>query len=346
MAPELFRIIDANFNRSREALRVLEEYARFALDDRSATEALKLLRHELTEAVGGLLPAEQRLAARDAAGDVGAEVTVPAELRRPDMGAVLDAAAGRLAESLRVLEEYGKVIEPAVATRFEACRYRCYEIGQKLAFAGRRHRRMGEARLYVLVTEALCRGDWLRTVEQVARAGADVIQLREKGLPDGELLRRADQAAEVCRENDTLLVVNDRPDIAKLCRADGVHLGQGDLPASAARRIVGPEMLVGLSTHNRRQLAEAVKQRPDYLAVGPMFASPTKPQACLAGPELLAHALAQTDLPVVAIGGITADNVDQLRPARACCIAVCSAVLAHPDPPRAVANILSAIKGG
>ena len=341
MTGELIRIIDANFNRSREALRVMEEYARFVLEDQAATEALKSLRHELTETIEALLPTEELLAARDTPGDVGTALSAPAERRRADAGAVFTAAAGRLAESLRALEEYGKVIDPAAAARLEACRYRGYELGKRLSFVGRRHERLRQARLYLLVTASLCRGDWLETIAQVAQAGADVVQLREKDLEDGELLRRAQRAAQVCRDSDTLFILNDRPDIARLCQADGVHLGQDDLPVAAVRRIVGPDMLVGLSTHNPAQLAEALRQEPDYLAVGPMFASETKPQDHIAGPELLAQAAGQTDLPIVAIGGINAGNLGQLQPGRRFCAAVCSAVISQPDPAAVTTELLS-----
>jgi thiamine-phosphate pyrophosphorylase len=343
MTPEVLRIIDANFNRSREALRVMEEYARFVLDDKAATAQLKSLRHELTAAINAIAPVGQRLAARDTAGDVGTTLAVPPEQHRADALAVFDSAAARLAESLRALEEFGKIVDPQAAARLEACRYRGYELGRKLAFVGRRHRRLREARLYVLVTESLCRCDVLETIEQVARAGADIVQLREKNLQDGELLLRATQATTICRSHGALFIINDRPDIAHLCKADGVHVGQDDLPVAAVRRIVGPHVLVGLSTHNLEQFEEAVRQKPDYVAVGPMFNSATKPQEHVAGPALLADAAARTALPIVAIGGINAENVGQLRPSRPFCAAVCSAVVGDSDPGGAVARLLNAL---
>lgn len=343
MTPDLLRIIDANFNRSREALRVMEEYARFVLDDRAATEQLKSLRHELTAAINAMAPVGQRLAARDTPGDVGTDLTVSTEQRRADALAVFDSAAARLAESLRALEEFGKVIDTQAAARLEACRYRSYELGSRLAFVGRRHRRLREARLYVLVTESLCRRSAMETIEQVARAGADIVQLREKGLQDGELLRRATQATLICRSCDALFIVNDRPDIALLSKADGVHVGQDDLPVASVRRIVGPDVLIGLSTHKLQQFEAALRQQPDYVAVGPMFDSATKPQEHIAGPALLAKAAAQTELPIVAIGGINAENIAQLQPCRSFCAAVCSAVISDADPAAAVTRLLGAM---
>ena len=340
MSPELLRIIDANFNRSREALRVMEEYARFVLNDARSTAMLKSIRHELTQIICGLLPAEQLLASRDTPADVGTTLSTASEKKRDDAAAVFIAAARRLGESLRALEEYGKVIDPGLGERIETWRYHTYEIEKKLAFAGGRHELMRRARLYVLVTDSLCAGDWLETIRQVAQAGAHVVQLREKQLDDGELLRRACAAVEVCRTHDTLFIMNDRPDLARLCQADGVHVGQDDLPVSSVRRIVGPDVLVGTSTHDPQQLAQAIDQDPDYVAVGPMFATETKPQDRIAGPEFLAHAAQATELPLVAIGGINTDNLGRLNPPRPCCLAVCAAIIAKPDPAKAVADLL------
>lgn len=344
MTPELLRIIDANFNRSREALRVIEEYARFVLDDQSSTAELKKIRHELSQIVSELAPNQDLLAARDTAGDVGTAISLPTEMRRADASAVCAAAAQRLAESLRALEEYGKVIGPGPAARIESLRYRAYKLHKRLGFSNDRHHRLRQARLCVLVTASRCRIDWLETIERVARAGAHLIQLREKELEDRQLLERASAAAERCRIHGTLFIINDRPDIARLCHADGVHLGQDDLPVAAARRIAGPQLLVGVSTHDPAQLDHAIDLHPDYIAVGPIFDSKTKPGLPLAGPEFLRHAARQTDLPLLAIGGVEPDNLSRLHPQRPVCLAVCSAVISRPDPEAAVRELLLAIR--
>jgi len=164
--------------------------------------------------------------------------------------------------------------------------------------------------------------------------------LREKNLSDSELLDRARAAAQVCRSHDTLFFVNDRPDVARLAQADGVHVGQDDLPLTEVRRIVGPHTLVGLSTHDPRQLEAALALRPDYVAVGPMFPTQTKPQTHVPGPDLLTLALRKTELPVVAIGGITPDALARLPADRPFCAAVCTAIISRPDLETAVAQFL------
>ena len=138
--------------------------------------------------------------------------------------------------------------------------------------------------------------------------GARAIQLREKQLTDAELLDRTRRIRELCERREALLIINDRPDIALAAGAHGVHLGQGDLPVSEARRILGDECIIGVSTHTVEQAKAALADLPDYVAVGPMFASHTKPQGHIAGPETLAAVRRLTSLPLGALGGVTLEN--------------------------------------
>lgn len=332
------RIIDANFNRAREALRVMEDYVRFVHDDPGACEAAKKLRHDLAGCLC-CFPSDELLAARDTPGDVGTVITTASEQSRQDLRAVCVAAAKRLPEALRTIEECTKTIDASVAERIEALRYRAYELEQRVLLRSQRAARFAGVRLYVLITEALCRRPWLETAKLAIAGGAGCLQLREKSIEDGELLERATAFVRLCRDHDCLAIVNDRPDIALLADADGVHLGQTDMPAPAARRIVGPDRLIGVSTHTPAQFDAALACCPDYLAVGPMFASSTKPQDHVPGPELLSYARSRTDTPIVAIGGITADNLPVLKGAGASCACVCSAVIADPDPASAIRRL-------
>jgi thiamine-phosphate pyrophosphorylase len=328
--PDVFRILDANINRAREAVRVMEDYARFVLDDAAGSSLLKGFRHDFATAVR-MLSADGLLAARDTPNDVGTAITTPAEGQRGDARDVFTAAAKRLPEALRTIEEYGKIVSPDFAARIEALRYRAYELEARIASRGERVARLAKCRLYVIVTASLCRGDWLEVTRQAIDGGAGCIQLREKGLEDGDLLRRARQLVAVCRERGVLCIINDRPDIARLADADGVHLGQTDMSVGDARRIVGADRLIGLSTHNPDQLREAIAIAPDYIAVGPMFPSTTKPQDHVPGVALLAEAVASTHIPIVPIGGIIPANLPTLRSAGASRVCVCSAVIAAED---------------
>lgn len=348
------RILDANLNRAREALRVIEEYARFVQDDPVGCEWVKNLRHDLAGCVRGLtertdaavpLQEDALLAARDTPGDVGTFIRTASEQHRADARDVCIAATKRLPEALRAVEEYGKTLDPGFAARIEAIRYRAYDLEQRLFLRGDRSARFARVRLYVLITEALCRGDWLETARQAIAGGADCLQLREKGLEDGELLARARRLRTLCREHEVVFILNDRPDIARLAEADGVHLGQTDMSIADARRILGPDRLIGVSTHNPEQFEAALAARPDYIAVGPMFASATKPQDHVPGPELAACACRQTRIPIVAIGGITAGRAGIIHQAGCRCVCVCSAVISASDVEQAARQILAAASG-
>jgi thiamine-phosphate pyrophosphorylase len=335
------RILDANFNRAREAARVLEDYCRFALDDRFLTEQVKTLRHGLA-AAGRKLPPRALLAARDTIGDVGTTVTTAGEYDRHSPAHVALVNAKRLQESLRSLEEFGKVFGPDLGRDLEALRYRAYTVERAIARTAAGRDRLAAARLYVLVTRGQCPAavDW--TIREAARGGADVVQLREKTLPDRELIECARNVRRWTREVGVLFVVNDRPDVARLCDADGVHLGQDDMSPQDARRVAGPDVLVGISTHTVDQLRAAVLAGADYVGIGPTFPSKTKAFDHFPGLEFVRAASAETALPAFALGGIGLANVAQVVAAGATRIAVGAAVCAADDPEQA-ARLLKAV---
>jgi thiamine-phosphate pyrophosphorylase len=343
MDPRILRILDANLNRAREALRVIEDFARFALDDADAAESAKRARHELRQIMAGL-GADGLLAARDILADVGRDCKTESERHRQTADDVVRAAFGRLSEAARTISEYAKLESPQAVDRAERIRYRAYELEQRIVLRGALRGRFRQAGLYVIVTEALCARDWLATAEAALRGGAGALQLREKDLPDRELLARARRLRELTRGHDALLIVNDRPDVARLSAADGVHLGQDDLAVHEARSIVGAHRLVGRSTHTVEQLEAAIAEDPDYLAVGPMFASSTKPQEQIAGPATMAKAAERTQLPRVAIGGVTADNAGQVLRAGAHVLCVCSDVISSPDVERASRRLVELVR--
>lgn len=343
MDAAVLRILDANLNRAREALRVIEDYARFACDDADAAERVKHARHGLRRIVEAIGP-DELLAARDILNDVGRDVKTAGEMRRGSADDVVRAAFARLSEATRVLGEYGKLATPEAAEVAEKLRYRAYELEQCVVLRAALRARFRQVRLYVILTEALCKHGWYETAEAALRGGARCLQLREKNLPDGELLERAQRLRQLTTEHGALLAINDRPDIARLCAADVIHVGQEDLSVAEARRIAGANLLVGKSTHTPEQFDAALAEDPDYLAVGPMFATTTKPQKHIAGPETLRQVSKRTELPLVAVGGITAANAAEVVQAGAGCICVCSAVIGANDPAQATANLLAAIR--
>jgi thiamine-phosphate pyrophosphorylase len=325
------RILDANANRAREALRVLEEYARFVLNDSLLSTQLKELRHSLADTLQ-LLPADLLLQARDTVHDVGTEVSTPQKWDRPSLKSVVEANAKRLQEALRSLEEYGKVFSADVGRALERIRYASYTVERALLIGGKARDRLHEARLYVLVTDALCRSSLVGTVKEALLGGAQVIQLREKGVDDRTLLGRAQEVRRLTKAARALFIVNDRPDIALVAEADGVHLGQEDLAVREARRVLGPDAIIGVSTHNIEQVKNAVFDGATYIGVGPTFSSPTKEFAELVGLEFVRQATALTTLPAFVLGGVTLGNVEQVIAAGASRVAVSSVICAAEDP--------------
>jgi len=341
---EVYRILDANLNRAREALRVAEDCGRFALNDPAITAMAKTMGSDLRE-LTQRLPAAELIASRDTPGDIGTEITSPTESQRRDLQDVAAAACKRLSSSLRTIEELSKIVAPKLTVEFERMRYNGYTLEQRLMQRFHAAGRFADVRLYVLISSAWCRGSIRETARAAIAGGADAIQLREKNVEDKIFLAIAAELRELTDEMGRLLIVNDRPDIAALVGADGVHLGQGDLPVAEARKLLRPGAMVGRSTHSEAEVRAAMNEGPDYLAVGPMFRSPTKPELPVAGPKLLRWAVKEVPLPVVAIGGITAANAPELVAAGARCLAVGSAVCGAEDAKSAAAAIRQALEG-
>ncbi len=332
------RILDAAVNRAREALRVIEDYCRFVLDDNFLSGQLKQLRHDLADVLTAL-PVPLLLESRETLRDVGTGLSTSREGQRHSLQEVVLANWKRLQEALRSLEEFGKLKSPALGEALEKLRYRSYTLEKTLVLGAMARQRLAEIRLCVLVTGSLCAAalDW--TIQEAAAGGAGMFQLREKDLEDRELLERARQVRRRTRQAGVLFILNDRPDIARLAEADGVHLGQDDLPVKEARRILGPDGLIGVSTHNLGQVRQAILDGASYLGVGPVFPSGTKEFEELAGLEFVRQVAAETTLPVFVIGGINPQNIGQALAAGARRVAASQAICQAKEPRQAAAKL-------
>lgn len=342
---QIARIIDANHNRAREALRVLEDIARFGLSDSKLAGDIKETRHRLVTTIRCLsIDDSQLLSARDVENDSGTQTTASLEFVRCGLADIARANSARLTESLRSLEESAKACGPVqAAEEFEQIRYAAYGLEKRL----REGIGTGNARqwkLCVLITESLCKHHpWDRTAERALVGGADCLQLREKNMSDAELLRRARVLVSMAKEHRASVIINDRVDIAVLAGADGVHLGQSDISTLEARRIAGLRLLVGASTTNMNEAMQAARSGADYCGVGPIFESTTKSKP-VAGIEYLADYLtndATSRVPHLAIGGIRTTNVEQVVKAGGRGVAVSSAVCGSNEPDRVCEHLLS-----
>jgi thiamine-phosphate pyrophosphorylase len=179
-------------------------------------------------------------------------------------------------------------------------------------------------------------------VEAALRGGVNIVQLRMKAAGDEEILTAGRRFMRVCRRHDALLIINDRPNLAVAIGADGVHLGQDDMPVAEARTIVGEERLIGRSTHSPEQI-DAAGAAVDYIGVGPVNETPTKPGRPAVGLELVRYAAEHARMPFFAIGGISGENVERVRDAGARRIAVVRALTEAADPEAVARELLGVI---
>lgn len=323
------RVLDANANRAREGLRVIEDVARFEWNDPEIAGRCKDLRHRISQLLDPFRGA--MLAARDTAGDVGTSLEGASEGKRATTEDLIHANFGRLQEALRTMEEHSKRIEPALGRSFECVRYEVYDLHRIAARISGARARLASMDIYALLGASDSLDAFARTLDRYLEAGVRMFQLRVKHRDDRTTYRYAEAMRRRLNRVDTLMIVNDRPDIAVAVGADGVHVGQEELPCSAVRRVVGGEMLIGISTHNLRQVRQATEEGADYLGCGPVFPSATKSFDKFPGLDFLREVGSWASLPAFAIGGIDDANVHEVVAAGFHQIAVGSALAGAED---------------
>ena len=339
------RIIDANLDRTGEGLRLLEDIARFQLDDAALTRQLKNIRHELAAISPSL--GRQLLEARRADVDIGRDMQAEGQAGHKDIEAAISANAKRVQQSLRVLEELSRTPGIDLETeRYKQARFFLYTIErQLLSRLLRRDKIKRVSGLYVVVdTASLGSLSHAEIARQAIAGGASVIQLRDDISPKKELLAIACALGEICRENDVLFIVNNYADIALAAAADGLHLGQGDLPAAAARRLLPMNKLLGVSVSDVTQAKKAQADGADYVAAGAIYATGTKEGVSIIGLKQLTAIKKAVSIPVVAIGGIDSENAAAVMAAGADAVAVISAVLGANSPRQAAAQIVKSLE--
>ena len=337
------RLIDANLDRAREGLRVIEDWCRFGLDRDDLVLPLKDWRQRL-----GQQHHDRYRRARSTATDVAAGLGHPAQTSRCSAPAIIKANASRVQEALRVLEEFGRNLDPDLASTAAEIRYGLYDLEVRILEAcGRQHRqeRLEGAKLCLITDpdrdnnlERLLHG-----VEAALMAGVSLVQYRRKQGNDQQRLLEAQALKTLCNRFEALFIVNDRIDLALLVDADGVHLGQDDLPLSEARQLLGPERLLGSSTHRLEHLLEAQQAGADYLGVGPVFATKTKRDLSPAGLNWVTEASRHAAVPWFAIGGIDIETIPSVRAAGAQRVAVVSAIMSSNDPEEASRTLLQTL---
>jgi thiamine-phosphate pyrophosphorylase len=328
MSGTAWRVLDANFDRCLEGIRVLEDTARFVLDDAAASEALRDARHQVMHA---LAPVDRELvAARRSAADVGATPLLPEEPRAA-LYDVVRANAKRAEEALRVLEEYARL--PEVAGRVDVAplktaRYALYQAEHLLTGRLSRSDRSAAIRgVYLIIDPTLTGGrPELQVAEAALKGGVTAIQWRDKHREKGLQLPILKELKVLCGRYGALLFTNDHPDLGMAAGADGVHVGQKDLPLAAVRAMTPADFLIGTSNATADEAAASDHDGADYIAVGAIYATTSKDDTRPAGLETLAKVRALTKRPIVAIGGVNAGNIAPVIAAGADAVAVISAV--------------------
>ena len=340
------RIIDANLNRAGEGLHLLEELARLMLNDAELTRQLKTIRHEVLR--GDLAFNQELIQSRDSESDVGVDIEVSGKEGR-ELPIIIVANARRVQEALRILEELAKISDTTPhldPNKFKHARFDLYTIEQELLSRLLRRDKTGRLTgLYAIIdSQALGGRDHLKVASRLVRGGAKAIQLRYKLDSKDELLSIAQQLKKLCSERGVLFIINDYLDIALAVGADGLHLGQKDLPVSIARRLLPLDAILGVSVTTVEQAKAAESGGADYIAVGSIYPTFSKATAKVVGLERLCKIREAVGLPLVAIGGINKDNAAEVATAGADAVAVISAILQAKDVEEAAREIIAAFE--
>lgn len=315
-------MIDANLNRCLEGMRVLEDLYRFEWRRQDEATLLKNWRHELA----GAFAHERRVLSRNGLQDHGRQVETESEVSRENLAALAGANFSRVQQSLRVLEEASKV-EGGSYGLCEKVRYAVYDLEAR-CWA----KPFPERGLYVLVTRELCRRDPEDVLRISCEKGAAVIQLREKSMEDGAFLDWMHRAKEIADETGTPLIVNDRVHLLQLADFAGVHMGQGDLQTSDARKLMRPWQWLGRSTHAIDQALQAEAEGVDYIGVGPLYLTQTKEHRHAVGLSYLREVNEQVKVPYVGIGSVNREHIDEIMVEEPKGLAICTGIISADDP--------------
>ncbi len=337
------RIIDVNLNRTAEGLRILEEISRFILNNPDFSSFLKKSRHTICQFQEN--DYQNLLMARDSLNDIGPKIQNPDF--RMDVETVFKANVKRVQQSLRVLEE----CDINNSSDYEKLRYELYDFEKKIWSVLKLDLKkylLNNKKLYLVTNSDGFESDdkFLDAIASALSGGVDIVQLREKKSNAKRIIELGHKIRQLASEYNALFIINDRVDIARIVKADGVHLGQDDIEIDYAKEIIGRDKIIGISTHEPEQAIKAIKDGADYIGVGPVFETPTKPGRKSVGLEYVKWASENVvDIPFFAIGGINQENVCKVIAAGAKNIAVVRAIMNVNSPQNAAINFKQILNG-
>ena len=302
------QIIDANLDRAREGLRVLEDWARFALGRKDIVKSIKNFRQTL-----GKHHLKLYKESRNFINDTCAGLSHPEQFKRNNASSIISSNAARVEEALRVIEEFSRDHNQNLCKISSEIRYKIYSLEILLLDAHSNcslRKILNENDLYFISLDA---ENLFEKIKNILEGGVKIIQLRFKKGKDSDNLKFAIRVRELCDNFGALFLINDRVDIALACKADGVHLGQDDMDIKSARNILGFSKIIGISASNELDIKKAIQDGCDYLGIGPVFATATKKEKVPIGIDILKSLTKDIAIPWFAIGGIKEENISQLK---------------------------------
>ncbi len=329
------QLIDANLDRAREGLRVIEDWCRFGLNRKDLVVTLKDWRHQL-----GAHHHEIYKKARATKKDPGIGLNHSSQENRHSAEQIIAANCSRVQEALRVLEEFTRSIDPELAACASKIRYELYELESTILTSTIKSHRFQKLQYCNLCLITSPQRELSKTVAKALEAGIRMVQYRCKNGSDFERIIEAQELASLCKKHEALFIVNDRIDLALAVDADGVHLGQDDMPTRIARNLLGTEKLIGRSTHCSKQIQAAEDEGCDYLGVGPVYPTRTKPQDKPSGITYVNEASKASKLPWFAIGGINCSNLSEVLSAGAKRVALSEAIMHTNNTAKTILELL------
>jgi len=304
----IYQIIDANLDRAREGLRVLEDWARFGLGKKKYVEKIKNFRQIL-----GKNHLEVYKQSRNHIEDKCKGLTHQEQINRKIPEQIISSNSGRIQEALRVIEEFSRLHNLELSKIASEIRYEIYTLEidlLSLSKCKKSEEILKENDLYVITDQ---KENLLEIIEEILIAGVRIIQYRFKTGTDKNHLKEAIQIQNLCKRYNSLFIINDRVDLALASNADGIHLGQDDLDVKTSRKLLGYSKIIGISANNEIDISNALKEGCDYIGIGPVFATATKKNKKPIGIEKIKTLTKGLNIPWFAIGGITKNKISYLK---------------------------------
>lgn len=333
---DLYRILDANINRASEGIRVIEDISRFIFNDEVFTGKLKELRHKTRKIIEYL--DDSMIKSRDAVNDTGKIISRNTTLdRKSSEKQIMVSNFKRVQEAFRSIEEMLKPLDNEMSKKYEILRFETYDLEKRCLNILAKQLPEG---IYCITSEKHSNGrSNIEVVRQMIDAGIKIIQYREKAKIPKEMLSECKEIRKLTKNSGTCFIVNDHVDIALAVDADGVHIGQDDLPFTDIRKIA-KDMIIGVSTHSPEQALKACQEGADYIGVGPIFHTDTKEDVCApVGLGYLEWVTENINIPFVAIGGIKKHNIHEVVKRGAKLIALVTEIVSAADIPVTIKDI-------